>query len=144
MVTISQMLIGKLADAVRAPTQTLRFYERERLLPEPTRAANGYRNYDESAITRVRFIRAAQAAGLSLVDIRSVLELRDAGHIPCAHVTTLITDKLADVRRRMHDLTSLETELSGLLDRSQDLDPAECTDADICHILATPPPTLGK
>lgn len=134
------MLIGELADAVRLPTQTIRFYERERLLPEPTRAANGYRNYDESTATRVRFIRAAQAAGLTLGDIRSVIELRDAGHTPCTHVTNLINDKLADVHRRMQDLTCLAADLEHLLDRSQDLNPADCTDAEICHILATPRP----
>jgi len=61
------MLIGEVADAVRLPTQTIRFYERKGLLAQPSRAANGYRNYDEPTITRVQFIRAAQAAGLTVV-----------------------------------------------------------------------------
>jgi MerR family mercuric resistance operon transcriptional regulator len=131
------MLIGELGKAVRLPSQTIRFYEREGLLPEPSRAANGYRTYDEPTITRVKFIRAAQAAGLTLVEIRSIIELRDDGHIPCTHVSNLIDGKIADVRRRMKELDILATELKQLLDRSQRLDPADCRDADICHILST-------
>lgn len=131
------MLIGELGEAVGLPSQTIRFYEREGLLPEPSRAANGYRVYDESTITRVEFIRTAQAAGLTLVEIRGIIELRDDGHVPCAHVSNLIDGKLADVRRRMRELAILATELQQLLDRSQRLDPADCTDADICHILST-------
>ena len=131
------MLIGELGEAVRLPSQTIRFYERTGLLPEPSRAANGYRVYDESTIARVEFIRAAQAAGLTLVEIRGIIDLRDDGHVPCAHVSNLIDGKLADVRRRMRELAILATELQQLLDRSQRLDPADCTDADICHILST-------
>ncbi len=130
------MLIGEVADAVRLPSQTIRFYEREGLLPAPSRAANGYRIYDEPTVTRVKFIRAAQAAGLTLVEIRSIIDLRDDGHIPCTHVTNLIDGKLVDVRRRLSELAGLETELTHLRDRSRRLDPADCTDAEICHILS--------
>lgn len=129
------MLIGELGEAVRLPSQTIRFYERERLLPEPSRAANGYRTYDESTITRVTFIRAAQAAGLTIVEIRSIIDLREDGYIPCTHVTDLIDGKLADVRKRMGELAVLEADLKQLLDRSKRLDPADCSDADICQIL---------
>lgn len=132
------MLIGEVAEAVQLPSQTIRFYERKGLLPAPSRAANGYRDYDGTTINRVKFVRAAQAAGLTLVEIRSIIDLRDDGHVPCTHVTTLINGKLADVRRRITELTILATELSQLLDRSQRLDPADCNDADICHILSTP------
>jgi MerR family mercuric resistance operon transcriptional regulator len=130
------MLIGELAEAVRLPSQTIRFYERKALLPEPSRGANGYRIYDESTITRVTFIRAAQSASLTLAEIRSIINLRDDGHVPCTHVSNLIDGKLADVRRRMSELATMETELKQLLDRSQRLDPADCSDADICHILS--------
>jgi len=128
-----QMLIGELGEAVRLPSQTIRFYERKGLLPEPSRGANGYRIYDESTITRVTFIRAAQSAGLTLAEIRSIIDLRDDGHVPCTHVSRLIDGKLADVRRRMSELATMETELEQLSDRSQRLDPADCSDADICH-----------
>ncbi|CAN5868002.1 Cd(II)/Pb(II)-responsive transcriptional regulator [soil metagenome] len=130
------MLIGEVADAVRLPSQTIRFYERKGLLPEPPRGANGYRIYDRSTIARVQFIRTAQAAGLTLVEIRSIVDLRDRGHLPCTHVAALLDGKLADVRKRKRELTVLESELAQLLDRSHQLDPADCTDTGICHILA--------
>ena len=130
------MLIGELADAVGVPSQTIRFYERKGLMPAPTRGGNGYRSYDQSAVNRVKFIRSAQAAGLTLVQIRSIVELRDHGARPCAHVADLIDGKLVEVRRRLLELAALETELEQLHERSRRLDPADCADADICHILA--------
>lgn len=130
------MLIGELAEAVGVPSQTIRFYERKGLMPAPSRGGNGYRSYDESAVTRVKFIRSAQAAGLTLVQIRSIVELRDHGARPCAHVADLIDGKLVEVRRRLLELAALEAELKHLHERSRTLDPADCTDADICHVLA--------
>lgn len=129
------VLIGELAEAVGVPSQTIRFYERKGLMPAPSRGGNGYRSYDESAVTRVKFIRSAQAAGLTLVQIRSVVELRDHGARPCAHVADLIDGKLVEVRRRLLELAALETEVKHLHERSRTLDPADCTDADICHVL---------
>jgi DNA-binding transcriptional MerR regulator len=131
------MLIGVLAQTVGLPSQTIRFYERRGLLPVPTRGDNGYRSYDASTVTRVNFIRTAQAAGLSLVQIRGIVDLRDHGQAPCTHGAQLIDSKLLDVRRRLSELAALEAELEQLRERSQRLDPADCTDTVICHILAS-------
>jgi len=133
------MLIGELADAAGLPSQTIRFYERKGLLPEPERGANGYRTYDPSMLTLLNFVQTAQAAGLTLAEIASIIDLRDDGTVPCAHVASLIDRKLANVRARMKDLAVLETELESLIDRSHRLNPADCTDADICHILSATP-----
>lgn len=132
------MLIGALADLAGVPSQTIRFYERQGLLPEPRRTANGYRTYDDSALNRVRFIRSAQGAGLTLLEIASVVDLRDHGDVPCAHVATLLHTKLDDVVARQAQLSVLQAELEQLIERSHLLDPAACTDADVCHILAGP------
>ncbi len=132
------MLIGEVADAVGVPAQTIRFYERKGLLPSPERGANGYRHYDEATLARLRFVQAAQASGLTLAEIGSIVDLRDEGNVPCAHVATLIHSKVEDVRARIRDLTVLQAELEGLIERSHRLDPADCTDADICHILSSP------
>lgn len=129
------MLIGELADTVGLPSQTIRFYERRGLLPEPVRGANGYRIYDESTLTRLNFIHTAQAAGLTLAEIGSIIDLRADGNVPCTHVASLIDSKLADVRTRIRSLAVLEAELEEVIERSHRLDPADCTDADICHIL---------
>ena len=129
------MLIGELADTVGLPSQTIRFYERRGLLPKPERGANGYRIYDQSTRTRLSFIHTAQAAGLTLAEIGSIIDLRDDGNVPCTHVASLINAKLADVRTRIRILAVLEAELEEVIERSHRLDPADCTDADICHIL---------
>ncbi|MDN5746198.1 MAG: heavy metal-responsive transcriptional regulator [Nocardioidaceae bacterium] len=132
------MRIGELADTVGLPTQTIRFYERKGLLPAPERGANGYRIYDESTLTRLDFINHAQAAGLTLAEISSIIDIRDDGNAPCTHVASLVNSKLTTVRARIRNLAALEAELEGLLERSHHLDPADCTDADICHILSMP------
>ena len=130
-------MIGELADAVGLPTRTVRFYERRGLLPQPQRAPNGYRVYDDAALSRLRFIRSTQAAGLTLAEIRSIIEIRDSGAAPCTHVDTLLDAKLSEVRQRRQQLAALEHELEQLVERSGQLDPADCTEGDICHILKT-------
>ncbi len=130
------MLIGQLADALEVPTRTIRFYERKGLLPEPQRAENGYRVYDDATLARLRFIRTAQAAGLTLAEIASIIHVRDDGTAPCSHVDSLLETKLAEVRDRRRQLAALESELAQLLDRSRQLDPADCTAGEICHIFS--------
>lgn len=129
------MLIGELANAVGLPTRTVRFYERKGLLPEPRRAANGYRVYGETTLNRLQFIRSAQTAGLTLAEIRSVIDIRDTGEAPCTHVGELLGAKLAEIRDRRQQLAGMEQELEALVDRSQRLNPADCREGDICHIL---------
>ena len=129
------MKIGELANACDVPTQTIRFYEKRRLLPEPPRLPNGYRSYDDATVERITFIRRSQAAGLTLAEIAGVLNVRAEGHAPCLHVSELLTTKLSDVQDRITELTALKVELSGLVERSKQLDPADCTAGQICHIL---------
>ena len=112
---------------------------RPSLLPPPECVANGYCNYDESTLTRLHSVQTARAAGLTLAEIGSIINLSDIGNIPCAHVATLIRSKRADVRARIRDLAELEAELDVLIERSRHLDPADCTDADICHVLLSAP-----
>ncbi len=131
------MLIGQVADALGIPTRTVRFYERKGLLPEPRRADNGYRVYGDTSLARLRFIRSAQAAGLTLAEIASIIHVRDDGTAPCRHVDVLLETKLVDVRARRRHLADLEAELVHLLDRSSHLDPADCTAGEICHIFST-------
>lgn len=133
------MLIGELADAVDLPTRTVRFYEGRGLLPEPRRADNGYRVYDDSTLNLLRFIRSAQTAGLTLAEIGSVIDIRENGEAPCSHVDGLLDAKLDAIRERREQLAVMERELAALVERSRDLDPAACGAGDICHILHTDP-----
>ena len=130
------MRIGEVAVAADVPTQTIRFYERQGLLPPPLRGPNGYREYDASILSRLAFIGKGQAAGLTLVEVASILKLRREGAVPCEHVQSLLVIKLRGVQDRQRGLAALETELQQLLGRSQKLDPADCTDQQICHIIA--------
>ena len=130
------MRIGEVAAAADVPTQTIRFYERRGLLPQPMRGPNGYREYDDSILTRLAFIRSGQAAGLTLVEVTSILDVRRDGAVPCNHLNSLLMTKLDDVRARQRELAVLQAELEGLISRSDRLDPADCTDTQICHIIA--------
>lgn len=129
------MRIGEVADALGLHTRTIRFYERRGLLPEPDRSANGYRVYQDTTIERLRFIKSAQTAGLTLAEIGRVIDVRDGGDAPCEHVGGLLRSKLEDVKTRQRELKTLEEELKSLLEKSRRLDPADCGDRDVCHIL---------
>lgn len=134
------MRIGELAAAADIPPETVRYYERRGLLAPPERSRNGYRTYHDDALHQLRFIRAAQAAGLTLAEIRSVIELRDDGDAPCQHVEALLAYELADVRCKQRQLAVLEHELVALIERSATLHPSECHPDDICHVIPASAP----
>ncbi len=82
--------IGELAQPTGTTTKTLRFYEQAGLLPEPDRTPAGCRDYDESVVDRLGFVKAAQTAGLRLAEIRDVIAAREHGGPPCSHVAALL------------------------------------------------------
>lgn len=129
------MKIGEFAAQADVHPRTVRFYERLGLLREPVRTSSGYRDYDDQALSRLTFIRNAQAAGLTLNEIGGITGLRDEGTTPCSHVAELLDAKLDHVRGTIKQLRALESELVGLVARSRTLDPADCTADDTCHIL---------
>lgn len=131
------MLIGVLAARAGLTTKTIRFYEEAGLLPPPPRTPAGYRDYPAQTLTRLAFVGDAQAAGLTLADIRGILEIRDRGQAPCQHVTRLIDQHLAQVEKRLADLTQARNVLRGLKHRAADTDPAACPSDAVCTILAT-------
>ncbi|MER5184508.1 heavy metal-responsive transcriptional regulator [Streptomyces sp. NPDC002896] len=132
------MRTGELANVCGLTAKTIRFYEQAGLMPEPPRTAGGYRDYPPQTAHRLAFIRQAQAAGLTLAEIRSVLALRDSGEAPCTHVAGLIEKHLADIERRMAELRKTRTALRALSERAVATDPSTCTEADICRIIDTP------
>lgn len=130
------MRIGELADRAQVSTKTIRYYESCGLLDEPARTASGYRDYDESAVERLRFVRDAQATGLSLSEIASVLELKDRGRRSCTHTTALLERHLADLDHQIERLKAARASLARLAERAHHLDPADCTDPNRRQVIA--------
>ncbi len=125
------MRIGELADAASVPTKTIRYYEEIGLLPAPERRANGYREYDGSAGERLRFVKAAQAVGFTLAEIKEILSLRDRGQQPCAHVLELVERRAGQIAEQVAALEQMQADLRRLAARAQ-VDPAA---ADYCHLI---------
>lgn len=133
------MRIGEIAERAGLSTKALRYYERVGLIEEPTRTSSGYRDYDESVLDRLRFIRSAKAAGLTLGEIRGVIAFREQGSAPCGHVLKLIEGRAADLDRRIAELRSLRDALRGLAQRGRSLSPEACSPDLVCHILNPAP-----
>lgn|SRR3546814_352007 len=132
---VKSLLIGELSERSNVPAKTLRFYEDVGVLPPPARTSSGYRDYDNSALDRLRFIASAQGAGLSLAEIREVIGIRDDGGIPCAHVLDLLDAKAAAVARQISELRNLQGELDRLRSRAAEVDPADCAPGSVCEVL---------
>ena len=136
--SLGSVQIGELASRAQVPAKTIRYWETIGVLAPPERKANGYRDYDPSVLDRLGFIRAAQASGLTLHGIRSVIGLCDDGETPCDHVRQLIERRKAELDAQIADLERLRAELGRLTERARQLDPADCDPTGICHIIATP------
>ena len=102
------MTIGQLARSVGVPDSTIRFYERLGLLRPTGRTPTNYRYYGPDAGDRLTFIRAAQASGFDLNDIKSMLAFQDGHVAPCAEVLNLIDARLTNVRGQLRKLRHVE------------------------------------
>ncbi len=111
------MRIGDLAKQVGVTPDTIRYYEREGLLPTAERTPNGYRDYGPDAVNDLQFIKKAQALGLKLRDVREVLEISSGGKPPCEHVRATVSARLAEVEGRLRELRALRATLRETLER---------------------------
>jgi MerR family transcriptional regulator, copper efflux regulator len=113
------MTIGAVAEAARVNVATVRYYERRGIIAEPRRTESGYRQYDESAVARIRFIRRAQELGFSLDEIADLLALRVEDPAACGAVASATRAKLEDVESRIRELERLRGILKELLGSCQ-------------------------
>jgi DNA-binding transcriptional MerR regulator len=127
--------IGEVAGRAGVPAKTIRFWENEGLLPEPQRTPSGYRDYEPDILERLVFIRHAQAGGLTLDQIRQILDVRSDGEPPCVHVTEAIGQRLSEVEARMTELRRTHRQLTALAERAAAQDPADCR--GYCSIIAS-------
>ncbi len=105
------MQIGIVAKKIGLSVDTIRFYERNALLPRAARTEGGFRQYGESDVETLAFIRRVQGLGFKLTEIRGLLSLRGSRLQPCAPVRRRLEEKLSDVQRKLADLQKLEHEL---------------------------------
>ena len=132
------MRIGELAEQVGVTTKTLRYYESIGLLPSADRTDSGYRSYGADALDRVLFIRDAQATGLSLAEIHSILDLKDQGERSCEHTRSLLHRHIDDIDHQLARLEETREALVQLADRHADSsDPAPCNDPHRCQVIDT-------
>src|SRR5476651_934041 len=106
------LTIGQLATAANVPASTIRFYERRGLVKPDARTTSNYRSYFPLTVERLKFIRAAQATGFSLKDVREMLSLTYSDDPPCDEVTALIERRLDEVRQRLRELRRVERALA--------------------------------
>ncbi len=110
------MSVAELAAKVGVGRDTIRYYERVDLLPPPPRTTGDHRRYPAEAVDRLRFIQGCQRLGLSLDDIRNLLEVRDTGQCTCAPAGELLTRRLADLDAEVRQLQLLREDLATMLD----------------------------
>ena len=105
------MRIKTLADATGVEVDTIRYYEKQGLLPEPARQDNGYRDYASTHLERLAFIRHCRALEMPLVDIRTLLGALDAPGEPHPDVDRLVQEQIDKVRVRLQSMRALEMQL---------------------------------
>ena len=114
---LENLTIGAFAKAAGVNVETIRFYQRKRLLPEPDKPHGSIRRYGEADVKRVRFVKSAQRLGFSLDEIGGLLRLADGTH--CEEASSLAEHKLQDVRAKMADLRRIDRVLTRLLDECE-------------------------
>ena len=121
------MKIGALAEATGTPIETIRFYEREGLLPPPARAENNYRMYLPAHVERLAFIRQCRNLDMALDEIRALISLRESPAPDCGEVNALLDEHIGHVAHRIRELRALEKDVKALRARCAAPHPlAEC------------------
>ncbi len=122
-----RMKIGEVADRGGVNLQTIRYYEREGLLPQPPRLPSGYRVYTQPTVRRVRFIKRAQELGFTLSEIRELLSLRLDHERDRSEVRAIAEAKVADIAEKIRTLTAMKEALVRLTEHCSGHGPAsEC------------------
>jgi len=124
------MKIGDLAKATSTPVETIRYYEREGLLPAAARTDANYRHYSDAHTLRLQFVRHCRSLDMSLDEIRALLAFQDAPGGNCANVNALLDAHIGHVAQRIRELRALEKQLKELRAQCQG-----ALDAEHCGIL---------
>lgn len=120
------MQIKELARATGVEVETIRYYEKQGLLPEPARRDNGYREYEVAHLEQLSFIRHCRALDMSLADVSRLLVFVDEPDVHCGKVNLLVDDQLARVRARLKSMRALEKQLLQLRARCTGAHQGQC------------------
>jgi MerR family mercuric resistance operon transcriptional regulator len=123
--------IGKVARLSGVSIDTIRFYERNGLIPDPPRRDSGYRDYPEETVFRLQFIKNAKDLGFSLAEIRELLGLRTAEETHCESVQKMAEVKIQVVKGKIQSLVRIQLALERLLDLCRESDNI----ASVCPLL---------
>jgi MerR family mercuric resistance operon transcriptional regulator len=126
MHTNPRLTIGALSEQTEVNIETIRYYERIGILPNPPRSAGGHRLYADEHTQRLLFIRRARQLGFSLEQVRELLGLSSGRRLACAKVKSITEQHIADIRRRVRDLQRLERVLSGMAAQCRGDELADC------------------
>jgi Cd(II)/Pb(II)-responsive transcriptional regulator len=125
------MKIGELSAASSTQVETIRYYEREGLLPAPARTQGNFRVYEAQHLQRLQFIRYCRTLDMSLDEVRVLLRFKDAPGVDCGDVNALLDEHIGHVSKRIKELRTLERQLKDLRHRCGDV-----RSADQCGIRA--------
>lgn len=111
----NRLRIGQVAKRARVGIETVRFYERQGLIPEPPRNSSGYRQFPEQTVARIEFIQRAQELGFSLREIAELLDLKVDGPAQCTDVRGRAEAKIGDIETKLRDLGRMRESLLELV-----------------------------
>ena len=117
---------GELAQRTGSNLETIRYYEKIGLLPEPPRSSSDYRIYDETHVRRLRFVMRGRQLGFTIEEIRNLLGLVDGGRQTCAEVRTMTEHHLNDIRGKIADLRRIENILANTAAQCSGNEVPEC------------------
>lgn len=109
--------IGRASELSGVLIETIRYYEREGIVPKPDRTSSGRRVYSESDIARLRFIKRCRDLGFSIAESRSLLGLTEQSHLNCTHAREIAARHLTDIRTKIVELDRMESALNHLIKR---------------------------
>ncbi len=112
---MERLTIGELAKHARVNLETIRYYERQELLPKPPRSQSGYRAFPEESVGRIRFIKQAQKVGFSLKEIKELLMLQTKPHSVAADLGEQVEAKIAHIEEKLRALRTIKKDLTRLI-----------------------------
>jgi DNA-binding transcriptional MerR regulator len=130
------MEIRELSKLTNVPAKTIRYYEEVKLLPSPNRKPNGYRDYTESDVDRLKLVAGARRLDFSLAEIKEILDLRDRGIAPCNVLLELLDRKAKEISQRIIELKQMQEDLQqlyslGAIFPTDDVEGKNC----VCHLV---------